>query len=62
LIIKNYQVLCNGYHISTTKPIEPSLTPTEYANLKITITKEKEGNKKIDLKGRNSSQIRWDGY
>jgi hypothetical protein len=49
-----------GYHISTTKPIEPSLTPTEYANLKITITKEKEGNKKIDLKGRNSSQIRWE--
>lgn len=48
---------------STRKSIEPTLKPTKYAHLKITITKkteEKEGNKKkIELKGRSSSQIVW---
>jgi hypothetical protein len=50
---------------STLTPIEPTLTPTEYAHLKITITKEEGNNKKIELKGRSSqlkssSQIMWD--
>ena len=49
----------------TLTPTESTLKPTEYAHLKITITEEKEGKKKIELKGRSSqlrssSQIEWE--